>query len=377
MANTINLGPMPVLDGISLDSSSLYVGNNRFVRIISQRDPDHVVAVMSESSDINDPLQTLSVLKEQIIIPNTYLNNIKLIQLGNGKILISGAVGGTILYFYVLSYDDINSEFVLERTHNTQIFSDNYLSLGPINTSYIIEPFGVDSIYMSKFTNPSQFHFKIDGLDTDTPTHVTLGSHSSADTYFINSAAGIRVVDDKVQFINSTHYDYSGSMYDVNTNTPSYSYASYAARQIKMDVDRYVLLTQVGTTDLKFKVSESLISSGFSANLSTIGPTASYGSPNNNEDIFDFVGVDRQHLIFFWSPRLDTRVYCRFLKIVDGNYGFLSENSQIGNGIEVCTIDDETSRNQHSNGRLVNQIDATHFWIQSNKHEFVFLTMSI
>ena len=379
MSNTINLGPAPVLDGTTNDSKSYYLGNNRFVRFIAQRDPDHVVAIMAESTDVNDPLQTLNVLKEQIILPSTYLVDLKISVLGNGKILLSAKNYSGVLQLVVVSYDDINHEFTVDRNHNVMydiagiahVYSRSY------DYTYIMEPHGTDDLYVMKLYNGGVYNFKFSSLDSDTPTHIDLGYSNSADTTFYLPSAGIRFIDDKVEFINSTHISYSGSMYDVNTNTALYSFMPYGARNLKLDTDRYIHISRHSKygNNLGYQLGNSRITT-FGALPSEFAPVFSYGSISNKEDIIDIIVMDRQHIVVFLSPKGINKIYARFVKIIDENYAIVSDNSTGIYGIEVCDIIPESARSSFANGHLVNQIDSTHFWVQNGNDEFIFLTMS-
>ena len=60
MANTINLGSYPTNEGTTGEEKSLYIGNNQFVRVLTQNNPNRTIAVLSESTDVFSGTQTLS-----------------------------------------------------------------------------------------------------------------------------------------------------------------------------------------------------------------------------------------------------------------------------------------------------------------------------
>jgi hypothetical protein len=380
MANVINLGSYPTDGGVNREDKSLYIGNNRFVRILSQSDPNRVIAVMSESTDVFSETQTLTNIHEQVILTDTYITNFKIGQLPSGNIFIFGrdvASSGYTNKILVIGYDDVNTQFNIVSEHDITSSFDSYL----YNMySFKFETYGSDSLIVMGISNNSTVTFaRIDNLEgaNNSITKTVYLESSVYGTYFRGESSSIDIIDDKAYFkISSTKY-YQSTCIDLTSGNILYGGRYYIQSFVKLDTDRFVAIKYDSTRRVMYTISPTYVGSSDQSSAAYFAPIIDHGSTEDDNIMSDSIPMDRQHLIYFYKPENATVVYARFLKVLDEFYGFVSDNSVSGAGITVCNITSNTSAfDSYNRGKLVNQISDTEFWIQTDNNEFTFLTMS-
>lgn len=380
MANTINLGSYPTGDGTTDEEKSIYIGNNQFVRILSQNDPDRTIAVLSESTDVFSDTQTISNLHEQVIFNGEKITNYKLKELTNGDVLIVGSkssrTGSYVNTAISLRFNDVSEAF--EIISDFDISDDN---AGIYNMSgYGFEMYDDDTMVLFGIHGGMFRSFIIKGVTAGNSSHIDLYSNGLADSYFREQSTFTTVIDDKVFFSIGSEDNYQGFLVDMTNENLVYGAEYYFNSVTKLDADRYVTIIVDPNGDLKYKLDT--ISFTNTDNSKFFTPIIDIGSPADDDRMCDILPLDRQHLVYFYRPENQGSIYAIFLKMIDENYGFVSDNSLDGNvtfgqGIHVCdiTANDGIIGSYHS-GRLINIISSNEFWIQTEYNEFTFITMN-
>lgn len=372
MANTINLGSFPTSGGSLRYQNSIYIGNNRFVRLLSQTSPNRTIAVLSESTDVFSDTQTLTNIHEQVIFDTEYLERFKMEVLDNGDIFIVGdkeSRSGNLNTVLILRFNDTSGEFEIVNEYDIAINVDIYNTF-----EYIFKVYDNDKFFLAGETAGWMRFFVIKGLSTGTISYTEMYASSVVDTYFTEGSSYIKLIGDKLFCAISSDQTYQGHLFDMASETSIYNNAGGLESGAQLDTDRYVSMQMDGNGFLYFKLNTSEISNSGSSAL--LGPIFDVGSSTDDYRMRDIIPLDRQHLIYFVRYNNDTSVYAKFIKIIDENYGFVSDNSS-GSGIFVCNITNINSNiNDYHNGIFVHSLSATEFWIQTNTNEFTFLTMS-
>ena len=382
MANTINLGAYPTGEGTTTEEKSIYIGNNRFVRLLTQSNPDRTIAVLSESSDVFSGTQTLTNVHEQVIINNDYIRYFKMKQLSNGNLLILGGkqsgLGTYLNSAIILTYNDVDGLF--------EIVGDYDITLGDSDIynfyEYCFEIYNDDSILVFGNSGSNFMAYVFEGLSTGTITKNRVINDSTADAYFTERSVYTRVIDDNIFLSLSSQSSYQGFAVDMVNKTSIMNRLTYYNSAIKLDTDRYLSIMVDNSAYLRFKIKTSGLETSSLSGSVLFAPLVDLGVSTDDDRMCDIIGLDRQHIIYFYRPENGDSVYALFLKVIDENYGFVSDNSQAGspaagNGIFVCNITQNGNNiNDYHTGRMINQISPTQFWLQTNTNEFTFLTMS-
>lgn len=381
MANTINLGSYPTGDGTTNEEKSLYIGNNQFVRVLTQSNPDRVIAVLSESTDVFSGTQTISNLHEQVLLNGERMLRFKLKQLPNGDVLMIGnkstRIGSYVNTAISFRYNDVSGQFEVisdYAIHNNDASIYNMNEFGfevYDNDSMVL--FGVDSTDFSLFL--------IRGITSGTVTSAQLYQSAVPDVYFREQSTFTKVIDDKIFVSIGSEDNYQGYLVNMTTDSLVYSGQDDFNSVVKLDTDRYVTIVTDNIVNLMYKIDLSGFTGGQSG-TSYFAPYVDLGSTADDDRMCDVIPLDRQHLIYFYRPENQGSIYALFLKIIDENYAFTSDNSQGGDvtngqGILVCNIvNNDTAISDYHSGRLINQLSGTTFWVQTDTNEFTFLTMS-
>lgn len=372
MANTINLGSFPTSGGSLRYQNSIYLGNNRFFRLVSQTNPNRTIAVLSESTDVFSDTQTLTNVHEQVIFDTEYLERFKMEVLDNGDIFIVGdkeSRSGNLNTVLILRFNDTSGQFEIVNEYDIAINADIYNTL-----EYVFKVYDNDKFFLAGETAGWMRFFVIKGLSTGTISYTEMYASSLVDTYFTESSSYIKLIGDKLFCAISSDQVYQGHLFDMANEAAIYNNAGSLESGAQLDTDRYVSMIMDSNAYLYFRLNSNEISSSGSASL--LGPVFDVGLNTDDYRMRDIIPLDRQHFIYFIRYNSGTSVYAKFIKIIDENYGFVSDNST-GNGIFVCNITgNNSSINSYHNGRFVHQLSTTQFWIQTNTNEFTFLTMS-
>lgn len=379
MANVINLGTYPTTEGVNMEDKSIYIGNNKFVRILSQKDPHRIIAVYSESTDVFSGTQTLTNVHEQVLITGDYMTNFKLLELPSGNLVLVGDMSSgysqlnTIIVF---NYDAVGGVFNIVQQHSIA-FGDatNLVHFG----QYSVIPYSTDTLLVAGQYN-GQFHLcRINSIETASITIIDpIVSNSQTDLYDNEHSMFSTVIDDYWFFSVSSHYRYNGFVINLTNNAIIQSGVYYTLCTAKLDTNRYLTISQDGSGRITYKISSNYPNgTDLQAGNTYVAPLIDHGATTNVDRIRDIIVLDRQHIMYFYRPENSATIYARIIKIIDTNYGFVSDNSKNLDGISVCSItsNDSVIAGYHT-GKLVHEINATQFWMQTDTNQFTFITIS-
>ena len=373
MANTINLGAYPTGEGTTTEEKSIYIGNNRFVRLLTQSNPDRTIAVLSESSDVFSGTQTLTNVHEQVVINNDKITKFKLEALDNGDVVIVGdkdSRSGNLNTVITLRFNDTSGQFEILSDHDIGLNNNITNTIG-----FIFKVYDNDKIFIAADTAGYMRFFSIKGLSTGTISSIDMYNSTTTAAYFVQASSYIKLIGSKLFCSISSEYQYQGHLFDMDNETAIYNNSYYMDSGEQLDTDRFITIKFDNSGYVYYKLDDTQISNNSSTSM--LSPKFDIGLNNDDNRIRDIVPLDRQHFIYFIRYENGSSVYAKFIKVIDENYGFVSDNSSSGNGIFVCNITTNNSNiNGYHNGRLVHPISGTQFWIQTNTNEFTFLTMS-
>lgn len=381
MANTINLGAYPTNEGTTSEEKSLYIGNNQFVRVLTQNNPDRTIAVLSESTDVFSGTQTLTNVHEQVLIEGDQMIRFKLKQLPNGDVLMVGnkvsRIGSYVNTAITFRYNGTSGQF--EVISDYDISNNNSSIYGMYEFGF--EVYDNDTMVLFGIDNSDFSSFIIKGITSGTVTHTQVYQSSSVRSYFREHSTFTKIIDDKVFISIGSEDNYEGFLFDMTNDTLVYGAQNDFNSVVKLDTDRYVTIITDNAANLMYKIDNAGFTSG-QAGVSYFAPLIDIGSTADDDRMCDILPLDRQHLVYFYRPENQDSIYAAFLKIIDDTYAFVSDNSTTGSptygqGIQVCNItSNDALISDYHTGRLLNIISATEFWIQTNTNEFTFLTMS-
>lgn len=389
MANSIELGAFPYSGGVELQDTSIYLGNNRFLRIASQRDNDATIAVMYESSNVLNADATVSVLCEEVLTPGFAYTDFKLAQLGNGKLVIVGKQHGTSsLYMHLFTYDNVNGMFNLENTFNLTGSWDAGSNTSNYIRSYnsdeiVIQPYGNSTLLLLGWYSDDAQFVRLD-IAGDIVTSTTLESTiSNTDvTNWEISSVSSKIIDDHWFVRTSSSYLRNGHLFDLSDNTTKKLRVSYEMDTEKMADGRYVGLSMDALEQIQYRLTTSVEMAGAYASTS---PAVKAATSLHSNTLSNFVhhALDQYYGIIFDSnfqgAADDSNVYARVVHYLDENYAFVSDNSNdLNNGVVVTSnmTSDSNYRNQIANGKFVQKIDAQTYYIQTNRNQFEFFVFA-
>lgn len=385
----INLGDFPFYGGVSVGDASAYVGNNRFFRLVSQRDNDSTIGVMYETSDVFDNNATTTQICSEVLYAGRSYTGIKITQLGDGRIVVFAKQYSTNFYHaFIIEYDDVNNTFIKSDEiylSNTQMNVSNYNYL-------CIQPYDQDTVFIvASDPNTANSLIKVVfGSGTATTTTIyTMNSTSIFDSpYYHSSNHSLNIIDDKVYLRNSCYgysysyvYDITGDFFDTN----QMSYFPYVCKLLE---NKYVIVRyENNTATLQYSLQSSLPtrSSINSGPYSQFIPTVSSITPIYNDAgrILETFKLDDQHIIIFDKPGYqssaqDSNIYARVVKIVDENYAYVSDNSNGADGVIVTSnyAGYYTTMSNFYNGKVINRVDDQRFYIQTNTNAYEFFTLT-
>ena len=385
----VNLGDFPFYGGVSVGDASAYVGNNRFFRLVSQRDNDSTIGVMYETSDVFDNNATTTQICSEVLYAGRSYTGIKITQLGDGRIVVFAKQYSTNFYYaFIIEYDDVN---------NTFIKSDEiYLSSNEMNASnynYLtIEPYGQDTVFI----------VATDANTSCSLLKVVFGSNSATTTliykyqntvifdnpFYFASNQSLNIVDDKL-YLRMTGYNESYTyVYDITTDYFDTNQMTFYPYVCKLLENKYAVVkyeSNNGTLNYSLQSSLPTRSSVNSGPYSQFIPTVRSVTPIYRDvgRILETFKLDDQHLIIFDKPgientTLDNNIYARVVKIVDENYAYVSDNSNGSEGVIVTSnhVGSYSTMSQFYSGKLINRVDDQRFYIQTNTNAYEFFTLT-
>lgn len=411
MAYTLQLGSFPYADGTIEEDQSIYIGNNRFVRVVSQSGTDRTMAAMYEADDVFSSSPTITTLKEQIIDETRTYYKFKLCKLGTGDVLIMFARNNSDNYTYytIIGYDETNSEFTVPVSYQSMgsLFSDSNndqtsIYQRPTFQDFSIFPYENTSVLMSaRGYNDSDNHdiadlIKINDVYADNPTDANIivyskGSESLGINY--TPTAIINKIIDGYWFINTNSIVYDTQTFSdedrsaclINLANDNVIYTSRSGLNdiVKLDSDRYVAIGVNNDGHLSFRIENNI--ENVSNNSGTVfdPQTFLFNEYDENHRFYTYP-LDRFHCLQFHTTENSVhsnsnQLLCNVLKIQDENWGEISSATlQNGPGYEILSTvtttnvyDDEASRIHNAN--VLEFIDNTHFFVQTglNTYEFV------
>ena len=404
MSYTLDLGGnFPYADGSLVEDISIYLGNNKFMRILSQSNNDKVMAGIYQVDDVYNPTPTITTIHEQIIREGAAAYRVRLVKLGNGSVMVihKSSSYAPNFYYFVIKYDETLGQFVLETDYYERFYVDgssplyNMLvnigdNLTYVNASfrdaYNVIPYGQQSaLVLSIDDNTSTFNIgfisNVYGT-TDVEKDCTL--ILSGDTYMDNSYlpdyTNVKIIDDIAFITVSNDTAYSFISVDLINKTIHRGRSNTIGDVAKMDNDRYLYMQQVGT-EVKYNLSSSntyfgLADTRFSPNI------YEYNGTNTDMQQRWTIPLDRFHVVHFRQSGV-SEISAYVLKIMDENYAYVSpatENGTLFLNDNIFYISNGTYRDRRlsimTDGSWIKQIDSTRFYIQTDKNVFKFFEMS-
>lgn len=385
----INLGDFPFYGGVSIEDQSIYLGNNRFFRIVSQRDNDSTIGVMYETTDVFDNGAELTQMCSEVLYAGIAYVSIKTALLGDGRIAVFGKKYNTNAYdAFTIQYDEENNTFI--SSDEPTYLSKNYLDIA--NSQYItLQPYEQNTVFLvATNTNIRSNFIKVEFNETIVST--TIDIHSDG-TYYdpphgYASTQSINIVDDNIYFRRtSTSYGH-GYLYNITSDYFDPSYYSYYPHVCKLAESKYVIVSYGGNSGeivYSLKTSppdrETLIDGPYSKFIPSVQTEGLVNSDPGR--VLETFKLDDQHLIIFNKPgnnsSFSNNVYARVVKIIDENYAYVSENSNGTTGVIVTSNynEDYIAMSSFYNGKIINRIDAQRFYIQTDTNSFEFFTLAV
>lgn len=401
MSYTLNLGStFPYADGTIVSDISRYIGNNTFLRVVSQTNNNKTMIGLYSVDSIYTSTPVITTIHEQILFENAVLYHPRITVLGNGSFMIMGSYGSnnSVPRYSVVRYDDIGSNFVTEvpirnfyetASNSNDLYTDfqyietamayvayerHYYNIFPYNNTSILY------ITQNSYQNSSAVSVGIIE-DVYSDTEVNRGEQrllkdTAIDNYYEPQYTNIKNYDGIVHITYSNYYVYCSSVIDLTAKSVLIQRSNNVTDIVKLDTDRYVALTDSSTGDLRYEldVSPQTVTS---ASI-RFEPNAYLYSGYTDARIFRWtIPLDRFHAIHFRNTGAST-IGAYVLKIVDENYGFVSDATV--NGIDVITDnlfnDSQGESSQRTrlvsttDGEWLKQLSATQFMIQTGYHTF-------
>ena len=393
MANSINLGTFPYYGGTPVQDNSIYLGDNRFLRIGSQRNADATIAVMYESSNVLDNNASIVALAQEVLLPGMNYDHFKVVQLGDGRFVIVGSpYGRSDLYATVFEFDDQSNKFNVIATFNMTGSWDlgnsstiNRLRYYGSGHKLIVQPYGERSFLMCGAASSHIQYVRVDidetGTDiTTTELHTT--NNSTEANNFDAAGANSKIIDDHWFVRTGFNYSSCGNMFDLSVNSIEYIRNSYVYDVLKMAEGRYVYL-RFSSRNITFKLTNNV--SDVSGSYLSLNPVVRIAASDVTTGAANFIvhPIDAYYAIVFdgnnWTQSDYNTLYARIVHFLDENYAFVSENSNdIERGVPITTAltTNASVRSRYLNGQYVHQIDAQTYYVQTGYNTFEFFTFA-
>ena len=386
----INLGDFPYYGGVLVDDASMYIGNNRFLRIVSQRDNDATIAVLYETTDVFDDNATITQVCSEVINENYAATGHQLQKLDDGRIAVIGNIygQGSIFYTFTVEYDELNNTFISSDVIN--------LGNGDLNsaraTDFTTISYG-NSVYVSA-TNDYEAHHLVKISYSDpivTQTVNTYNNNVVFDPNFdTNSNQYLNIVDNKLYNLITTYSAGYVISLDLDSDTIDNNISTTRSYVVKMSDTKFVSIAFTSDEVLRYRIFNSLPSSyettagGIGSSFMPQVKSISINYNNNYGYLLEAYALDDQHLIIFekggYNERADeNNIYVRIVKVVDDNYAFVSDNSNGAKGHLLTS-----SYNGYFNtmpifytGKLIHKISTQQFYIQTDRNSYEFFSIVV
>ena len=385
----INLGDFPFYGGVKIEDLSIYIGNNRFFRLVTQSDNDSTIGVVYETSDVFDNNASTTQVCSEVLYAGISHTDIKMTVLGDGRIAVFAKRYGTNDYYvFTVEYDDVNNTFIKSDTI--------YLSSGDMNSSsgnlITLHPYEQNTVFLianDDYTGSAFMKF-VFGTETVTTTRINYMSNSIYydPPYPYSSGQSINIVDDNV-YIRNTSYSYSlNHVYNITSDNFDTNFYSYYPNVCKLSENKYVIVRyQDNTATLQYRLLNTLPSradienSTYNSFIPTISSVTDISGDVGRQ--LETFKLDDQHMIIFDkagndNPSEDNNIYMRVVKIVDENYAFSSDNSNGQNGVLLTSNYSGvyTTMSNFYDGKLVKRVDDQRFYIQTSANSYEFFTLT-
>lgn len=402
MSYTLQLGSsFPYANGTIIADLSRYIGNNTFVRLLSQQNDNKTMIGLYTVDSIYTSTPVITTVHEQVLFETVDLHNPRLTLLGNGSIMIIGNYGSTTatLYYAVVRFDNVTNTFV------TEIALRTFWESGVTTSDLIYEDFAYIEKSGASYISNDRVYYNIYAYDSSSIVYITMNTVSNIrylsvgiiedvygssnttsgairlfrdttlDNYYNPMYTNIKKYDGLLHITYSNYYIHSSSIIDVINKTTITQRSSYQTDMVKLDTDRYVSLAHTFGDEVKFNLANSL-STTTSAATRFEPILSAYGSYPTKEYFRWTIPLDRFHAIHFRNTN-GTVIGAYVLKFVDENYGFVSDASQ--NGITVAnnpvfgSIQEQYQRIRlgvMSDGEWLKKMSATQFMIQTGYNTF-------
>ncbi len=402
MSYTLNLGSnFPYADGTIIEDISIYLGNNKFFRLLSQSNNSKTMAGIYQVDDVYSSTPNITTIHEQVIAENFLAQRVRMVKLGNGSVMVihRPSVDTIYLSYFVIKYDETLGEFVIETDLNERFYVDGNSPLynmtyniddglsyidNRYHDNYLVTPYGQNSALILSNDNSGYFNVgiikNVYGTTDVEKDCILLTRNTTSDNYFYPDYTNVNIIDN-VAYITLSNYQYYTTYHvDLINDQMLISNYSNSGDILKMDNDRY-LYTQAYGTEVRYSLSSQ----------STLYPSSDvrfepnvYAHNGTNPAMqyrWNFP-LDRFHCIHFRQTAATT-ISAYVLKILDENYGYVSPATQGGATLLtdiIFSISSSTSRDNRmsvmSDGQWIKQIDSTKFYIQTNKNIFKFFEIS-
>lgn len=401
MSFTLDLGGnFPYADGTIISDVSRYVGNNTFVRVISQTNNNKIMAGLYTVDDPYSPAPTVTTVHEQVLDNTVALYNPRIIQLGNGSFLVSynPNVMANVPKFTIFKYDNVLGQFIIEvfdqpyyyssSDHTFGVFTKlihrfSHLSISYTKTSYNIYPYGNNSLIYMGVEDGTSDYLRIGiinnvyGTDSTTRDIKAMSSNSGAYvTGYYPDYVGFNEFGTKLVITISNDNNAGCLIFDMETQT-AVSTRSNISDVAMLDNDRLLTISSFqGENEVRY---------GLGTDTSSIETASVRFSPTVNVS-YDpkqhrrTLSLDRFHAIHFRTNNGSLRAHV--FKIMDGDYAYVSDATTTGvlvlsHPIFSYSAAAQTERSSCMiDGEWLKRIDENRFYIQTGYNEYTFFEIS-
>ena len=369
----INLGSYPYYGGTEVRDRSIYIGNNRFIRVSSQRNNDAVIATIYESSNVYDENATITQLKSKVVVDAICLDAYEICQLENGNIFVCGTYYNTSDdYILIFNYDEINNDFNI-------VYSDNFTSSSTMfndrsNNWCTITPYGNKVVLYGARIGANGAAIIIDTNDMSVSTLFQY-SNTNSFRYDVYSDAASHTVSlvDNFYYITFSLGLTPTYAYIVNLETNESIFSNDGIISVcKLSEGKYLSVIREDAGRVKFQLHENMSPPiSFTERYDFTPIVGTYANNSDRRISIQPYTLDSDHFIVFYReynnlPSLKMKV----VNVLDPQYAIVSDNSasvpiEVTNNLSERTL-------QYNAGQLVKRLSPTQFYSQvdNNVYEF-------
>lgn len=358
MANSISFGSAPVFEGTIVAENTAYIGNNRFLRVVSQTSPDALIAVMYEFQDIlNDTTPT--IVCEEVLQPSVSYSYIALTILGDGRFVIRTK---DLSYVRSFHYDEQSNTFV-DHANETEVVN---------GSACLFAPVGNDSIVYASFETGGgwgydrveQIKFNPDNTTTKTQLHYNYSITKSL--YYLSEQYGSSIGTDNLFLftLTSANSPYN-KIYkaDINDVENGFDRVLPNGGMVgKINDEKQLLLNRGPSGEWRYDLYGDQYPDVVE---STFFPVI----PHYYDSATSYVAIDEYYGMLF--KQVNSTVTFNIVKIVDAEHGFVSTNSSAGDGVEVTASFNTGLLGKLPGNKFASKISNDTFCVQTDFTSFV------